>query len=73
MLGREVVTKRPPVQDVIALVRRGVDMAEAIRIVAAMNGLQTQTLEGTALNWKLKELNALLFLAEMDRQGRLPA
>ena len=71
MPGREVVSRRPPMQDVIALVRKGVDMADAIRIVAAMNGLRTQTPEGLALNWKLKELNSLLFLAEMDRQGRL--
>ncbi len=58
-------------QDVIALVRKGVDMADAIRIVAAMNGLPTQTPEGAALQWKLKELNALLFLEARDRQGKL--
>jgi hypothetical protein len=73
MVRREVVSKRPPMQDVIALVRKGVEMKEAIRIVAVMHGLGTLTEEGAALDWKLKELNSILFLAELDRQGRLPS
>jgi hypothetical protein len=58
-------------QDVVALVRKGVDMADAIRIVAAMHGLPTQSADGATLQWKLKELNALLFLEARDRQGKL--
>lgn len=48
------------------LIRRGIDRAEALRLTASVYGLPVQE-DGTTINWKLSDINNLLFTAERLR------